>query len=61
MKIILAPALTIMLSACAETDHTHIDKAGDGQGDIFLIQMCQQEKNRDLYQCKEICKVYVCE
>ena len=49
----------LALSGCA-ADHTNITKAGEGNFDVFLIQMCQDKKNQSLYQCKELCKEYVC-
>jgi len=53
--------LSVILIGCSSPDHTNIGHAGDDQGDVFLIEMCQDKKNQSLYQCKELCKVYVCE
>ncbi len=51
----------LMLAGCSQADHTNITKAGESQFDVFLVQMCQDKNNQSLYQCKELCKVYVCE
>ena len=60
MKKIIIALFCLSLISCA-TDHTHIPvDAGNSGTDFVLLRMCSKPENRQLYQCIELCKEWIC-